>query len=47
MPLSDRYYRESKEEWEKRIWRKSDRHRVKEDRVDDIRDMKDEDDIFQ
>ena len=39
MPLNDRHYRESEEDWHKRIWGRADRQRIKEDHADDIRDM--------
>jgi len=37
-PLSDNHYTESKEDWEKRIFRARERQQYKEDHADDKRD---------
>ena len=36
--MNDNHYTESKEDWQKRIFRASDRHQYKEDHADDERD---------
>ena len=36
--LSDKHYRESKEDWEKRIFKERDKQRAEEDEADNKRD---------
>ena len=36
--MNDNHYRESKEDWQKRIFRERDRQQYKEDHTDDERD---------